>query len=189
MTGFIQRHPFLAVITNCEDADGTPLPDRLPRLVAYKRKAKTPEVRALGSGATSIRKEELARLRDLLTRHDPAAFEDELSQLNALVAARNESVSAQCVVGRMDAGGNGAVRPMSIDFSGGYMPDFVRRQMAAAGILGFETKFDSEGKALPQAWIGMTIKRTGVVGHGAIAGVMHAFRNAGPAIEHRPPAE
>lgn len=182
MAGFIQRNPFYIVITNCTDDHGKPLLHRLPHLETHIRKPKKPEVRVFGSGADHVSDLDLAPLRQELMRHRPVAFEEELGRLNELVASRDRSVSVPCVVGRMDAAGIGAVRPLNIDASRGYFPDFVRDQMLSVGIVGYELKHDAAGNALPQSWTGTAIRRSGVVGSGAYSISAHAFRNVGSAI-------
>ena len=177
VVGFDGRHPFSYVFSNHLDGDGKSTPPT-STLLQVKDKPRKPTVRAFGSGARWMTAEERGAVRDLLVdNHEADATLHALGIVNARVAERTPTVSSACMVGYIDAAGNGRLTSCGVDESREYIPDFVSRDLAAKGVTSLVAKVDPLGKPLPRMWRGMTFKRQGTPGTDAVAVSLQVFRN------------
>ncbi len=177
VVGFVQRRPYAMVISNFLDLDGHFFNPPLPQLQRFETRPKRPEVWVAGDG-DAVQRRERETIKDLLSDgRKPREIQSEIARINATAAERSRLISPECVTGHLLPSGAAAVTPHGISDRVEYMPGFVRRDLAANGIVAFKCKVDEHGRALPPSWKGMTAKVQGK-GHGnQVVGVIHAFGN------------
>jgi hypothetical protein len=176
LAGFEKRRPFLHILSNCRDEHGRALPNELQRLAEYHVRPRTTEVRAFpdrDSISQTEREEILAQVRKDV-RIDASAV---IADVNARAATRNQSVSAECVVGRVLATTEAEIRPFGFANTP-YFPTWVQRQMAANGLLKFQLKRDERGNELKPIWRGATFRSVAIDSRrDNFVASIHAFGN------------
>jgi len=181
VVGFVERQPFMMLISNFSDLDGNIFrPSR--DLKVFQRKPKLAEVRVAGD-VNAVLKEERHLLELLLQRNtDRQIIRTTLADINAKASKRTTSISQECVTGYLLPSGALELGPHGISDQESYLPSFVIRDLVKNGIIGFEHKYDEHGKPLPPRWIGMTARIQGNPNNDATVILLHVIRNVGEPI-------
>jgi hypothetical protein len=176
IVGFIERRPFMMLVSNFLDLDGH-ITHLHSRLQVFRRKPKQPEVRIIGD-TNAVQADDIKQLALLLQRcADRQVIRENLAQVNARASQRSVLISQECVTGYLTPSGAAEVGPHGISYQVPYLPGFVLRDFLKKGVVGFVPKYDEHGNPLPPGWVGMTAKIEGGQGRDAIVAVVHAFRN------------
>lgn len=177
VVGFIERKPFMILVSNFLDLDGHITQPR-SRLEVFQRKPKQPEVRIAGDTKV-VQPDDINQLGLLLQRcADRQVIRENLAQVNARASQRSVTISPECVTGYLLPSGAAEVGPHGISDQVMYLPGFVLRDFVKQGVVGFLPKYDEHGNPLPLRWVGMTAKIVGGQSRDAIVAVVHAIRNA-----------
>lgn len=177
VVGFIERKPFMILVSNFLDLDGHITQPR-SRLEVFQRKPKQPEVRIAGDTKV-VQPDDINQLGLLLQRcADRQVIRENLAQVNARASQRSVTISPECVTGYLLPSGAAEVGPHRISDQVMYLPGFVLRDFVKQGVVGFLPKYDEHGNPLPLRWVGMTAKIVGGQSRDAIVAVVHAIRNA-----------
>lgn len=159
IVGFIGRRPVATVISNFTDINGHVFDPLKPRLKRSDSKPKEPEVRLAGD-RRAVRVEDINRLKKMLsTKCSPLEVQAALASANAEAANRSSTISEACITGHLSPTGRAEVMPHAVGVWGEYLPGFVKRDLAAQGIVGFNRKVDQNGNILSPKWRGMTSTR------------------------------
>lgn len=181
VVGFVQRQPFMMLISNFSDLDGNVFKPRR-RLEVFQRKPKQVEVRLAGD-INAVLKEEKNQLERLLQQNaDRQLIRTTLAEINAKASQRTNSISQECVTGYLLPSGAMEIGPHGIDDQKPYMPAFVIRDFVKNGIIGTELKYDEDGKTLPPRWVGMTARIENTRNNGRTVMLLHVLRNVGRPI-------
>ena len=190
LTGFQSRRPFFRVLSNFQDGSGQRLPRVTERLQLFQSNARAPSTIAFGVGFSSVQHRD--HLASLLARNAHAAIPEAMAHANAATASTTSTVGSECVVGWLQPTGDGQVIPFVRQIDG-YFPDWVIRELRAGGVVGWEPKFDAQGKELRPGFTGMTFRIDRAATKGATLATMMSMRNVAalvrdPSIRSAAPA-
>ena len=174
LTGFQSRRPFFRVLSNFQDGSGQRLPRVTERLQLFQSNARAPSTIAFGVGFSSVQHRD--HLASLLARNAHAAIPEAMAHANAATASTTSTVGSECVVGWLQPTGDGQVIPFVRQIDG-YFPDWVIRELRAGGVVGWEPKFDAQGKELRPGFTGMTFRIDRAATKGATLATMMSMRN------------
>ena len=141
VVGFQNRRPFMMLLSNFLDLDGH-VTDAGSQLRAYCRTPTQPEVRAVGTLRPDVF--ERVRLVRMLQANAsrgavPEMIRQAIAEINANVARRSAgSISEACVSGYLLRSGAAALGGHGIPDSAPCFPNWLRRDLERAGIIGFE---------------------------------------------------
>jgi hypothetical protein len=187
VVGFWNQRPSLMLISNFLDLNGR-ITEGGPQLRAYLRRSNQPEVHAIGTVRPDIF--ERVRLERLLQvsssrRLVPHLIREAVAGINADVARRSRgSISEECVTGYLLRSGSAAIGAHGIPDNAACLPNWVRRDLARGGLIGFEPVAAQEGKTVHVQWK----ETTTTILNGTIVRV-HEIANAGKPILDRAHAE
>jgi hypothetical protein len=179
VVGFRNRGPFMMLLSNFVDLDGH-VTVAGPQLKAYVRTPNQPEVRAVGTARPDVF--ERVRLVRMLQANAvrgvvPQLIRQALADVNAKVAQRSGgAISQECVSGYLLRSGAAAIGSHGIPEDAACFPNWLRRDLATGGVVGFEPLKQIES-ASPIQWKGTTAK--------IVNGLMlrtHEIANAGKPI-------
>jgi hypothetical protein len=180
--GFVGRRSIAAVVSNCTDIHSSRIWPASGHLAYSFIRPKETYVKIAGD-IEAVLPEEIKRLKTMLRKNFGSRdVENAMAEINAAVATRTTTVSRQCVTGSLLASGSAAVVPHSIDEGREYLPEFVKRHLAANGILGYKHKFDEDGNTLLPRWVQMAAKVQGGRGKYANIVVGYEIANVGDLI-------
>ena len=160
VVGFRNRRPFMLLLSNFVDLEGQVTPAG-SRLNAYLRTPKKPEVRAVGTARPDVF--ERVRLVRMLQANAsrgvvPQLIRQTVAEINASVARRSSgSISEECISGYLLRSGAAAIGGHGIPEHAACFPTWLKRDLAAGGINGFEPPPHVEG-APPVQWRGTTAR-------------------------------
>ena len=173
---FRDRQPWMMLISNFINLDGAITP-AAPQLTAYLRTPHRPEVRFVGTVRPDIfdRVRLVRMLQANATRGVvPQLIREAVAGINADVARRSDgSISEACVSGYLLESGAAAIGGHGIPADAPCFPGWVRRDLARAGVVGFESP-DRGDATSPMQWMGTTAR----VVRGRLQRV-HEIANAG----------
>jgi hypothetical protein len=155
VAGFWNQRPFTMLISNFLNLDGR-ITDAGPQLSTYLRRTNQPELRAVGTVRPDVF--ERVRLERLLQasysrRSVPQVIRQAVAEINANVARRSRgSISEECVTGYLLRTGSTAIAGHGIPDDAACFPDWVRRDLERAGVIGFEPAERQQGKVVPIQW-------------------------------------
>jgi hypothetical protein len=179
VVGFRNRRPFMMLLSNFVDLDGR-VTDAGPQLRASVRTPNQPEVRSVGTARPDVF--ERVRLVRMLQANAvrgvvPQLIRQALADVNANVAQRSGgAISQECVSGYLLRSGAAAIGSHGVPDDAACFPNWLRRDLEAGGIVGFEPLKPIES-ASPIQWKGTTAK--------IVNGLMlrtHEIANAGNPI-------
>jgi hypothetical protein len=141
VVGFWNKSPSMMLISNFLDIHGR-VTEAGPQLRAYRRRCNQPAVHAIGTVRPDIFQR--VRLERLLqasssSRMVPHLIRQAVAGINADVARRSEgSISEECVTGYLLRSGVAAIGAHGIPENTRCFPNWVRRDLEKAGVIGFE---------------------------------------------------
>jgi hypothetical protein len=156
--GFRDRLPFMMLLSNFVDLDGH-VTEAGPQLRPYWRTPRRPEVRAVGTVRPDVF--ERVRLVRMLQANAvrgmvPQLIRQALADVNASVAHRSGgAISRECVSGFLLRSGAAAIGGHGIPEHAACFPNWLRRDLAREGVVGFEPLTPIENGS-PIHWKGTT---------------------------------
>jgi hypothetical protein len=159
IVGFIGRRPVSMVVSNFMNINGHIFDPIKPGLKKSDSRPKEPEVKVAGDRG-AVRDEDIKQLKKMLVANcPPLEVQAAIATVNGEAANRSRTISKACITGHLLPTGAAEVMPHTVDVWGEYLPGFVKRDLAAQGIRGFNRKVDQNGNQLSPKWRGMTATR------------------------------
>jgi len=160
VVGFRDRRPFMMLLSNFVDLDGH-VTQAGPQLTAYLRSPNQPEVRAVGTVRPDVfERVRLVRMLEANATRGvvPQLIRQAVAEVNANVARRSGgTISEECVSGYLVRNGTAAIGGHGIPEHAACFPNWLRRDLEQAGIVGFEP-VTLDDSAAPIQWRGTTAR-------------------------------
>ena len=160
VVGFRDRQPFMLLLSNFVDLDGH-VSAASPQLRAYLRTPHRPEVRAVGTARPDVF-ERVRLVRMLMAKAArgtvPQLIRQAVADVNASVARRSGgAISEACVSGYLLRSGAAAIGGHGIPQDAACFPNWLRRDLAREGVVGFAPVQQGAGTA-PIHWKGTSAR-------------------------------
>jgi hypothetical protein len=161
IVGFQGTKPFIVCLSNFQNIDTEVFPTTTNRLHKFSLKPHTPHIRIFGDGTWISSADKNMLLRKLSKSNKLHSNEPEtmklLAEANTNASKISNSISSECLVGKLFPTGLGWLVPYGIPEEAEYMPPFMRNFYKAAGAVGFQLKADGQGQPLKPAVVQMLI--------------------------------